>query len=185
MSAENSEPEQDADGIPGHSFVVYVPQGVYEALEEKEDAGEIESADNYIAQKIWDCKPAGIRSHGNKEGIAKDAADLTHAVKFSTVTQSTPFYMKITVTEYSEESLPLNYKAEIRAAVAEWALTEYTGGKDIIPQRAIQAIYKIRGIDTVDVKVSLNGTAWTANRIPVDADKYAVLPEENIEVVPP
>lgn len=183
--AENPEPEQDADGIPGHSFVVYIPQDVYEALEEKEETEEGFDADNYIAQKIWNCKPAGIRAHGNKEGIAQDSVNASHAVKFSVITSSTPFYMKITVTEYTEESLPLNYVAAIKSAVAEWALTEYTGGKDIIPQRAIQAIYKVQGIDTVEVEVSTDGTNWNTGRIPVDADKYAVLPEGNIEVVGP
>lgn len=183
--AENPEPEQDADGNPGHSFVVYIPQDVYEALEEKEETEEGFDADNYIAQKIWNCKPAGIRAHGNKEGVANDIAQMPHTVKFSLITSSTPFYMKITVTEYTEESLPLNYKAAIKDAVAEWALTEYTGGKDVIPQRAIQAIYKVQGIDTVTVEVSTNGTTFSTNRISIDADKYAVLPEANIEVVGP
>lgn len=183
--AENPEPEQDADGIPGHSFVVYIPQDVYEALEEREETEPGFDADNYIAQKIWNCKPAGIKAYGNKEGVANDIAQMPHTVKFSVITSSTPFYMKITVTEYTEESLPMNYKTAIKEAVAEWALTEYTGGKDVIPQRAIQAIYKVQGIDTVTVEVSTDGTTFSTNRIAVAADKYAVLPEANIEVVGP
>lgn len=183
--AENPEPEQDAEGIPGHSFVVYIPQEVYEALEEREETEPGFDADNYIAQKIWNCKPAGIKAYGNKEGVANDIAQMPHTVKFSVITSSTPFYMKITVTEYTEESLPMNYKTAIKEAVAEWALTEYTGGKDVIPQRAIQAIYKVQGIDTVAVEVSTDGTTFSTNRIAVAADKYAVLPEANIEVVGP
>ena len=183
--AENPEPEQDAEGIPGHSFVVYIPQEVYEALEEREETEPGFDADNYIAQKIWNCKPAGIKAYGNKEGVANDIAQIPHTVKFSVITSSTPFYMKITVTEYTEETLPMNYKTAIKEAVAEWALTEYTGGKDVIPQRAIQAIYKVQGIDTVAVEVSTDGTTFSTNRIAVAADKYAVLPEANIEVVGP
>ena len=183
--AENPEPEQDSDGIPGHSFVVYIPKDVYEALEEKEKTEEGFDADNYIAQKIWNCKPAGIKAYGNKEGVANDIAQMPHTVKFSAITSSPPFYMKITVTEYTDESLPMNYKTAIKEAVAEWALTEYTGGKDVIPQRAIQAIYKVQGIDTVTVEVSTDGTTFSTNRIAVAADKYAVLPETNIEVLGP
>ena len=183
--AENPEPTENADHIPGHSFAVYIPEDVYAELEEKETQGEIASADGYIAQKIWECKPAGIRAYGNREGTAKDSSGMSHDIKFFVITASNPFYMKITVTEYTEEQLPDNYKAEIMKAVAGWALTEYTGGKDIIPQRAIGAIYKVEGIDTVNVQVSTDGSTWTTDRIAVASDKYAVLPQENIEVVGP
>ena len=61
----NDEPTQNEDGLPGHSVRAVIPQAVYDALEEKADDGEIDSADNYIAQKMWDCKAAGIRSDGN------------------------------------------------------------------------------------------------------------------------
>ena len=84
--AENPEPSENSDHIPGHSFAVYIPEDVYAELEEKETQGEIASADGYIAQKIWECKPAGIRAYGNREGTAKDSSGMSHDIKFFVIT---------------------------------------------------------------------------------------------------
>ena len=104
-------------------------------------------------------------------------------MRFSKITPSGPYYMKITITQYEEEVLPVDFVSQIAHAVAEWALTEYSAGKDVIPQRAIQAIYKVPGIDTVTVEVSSNGSTYSTDNIAIDASHYATLPEENISVV--
>ena len=166
----NDEPTEDSDGIPGHTVCLYIPQSVTKT-------------DNEIAQAIWHCKPAGIGTHGVNSGTAVDAAGRPHTVMFSKITPAGPYYMKITITQYEEEALPGDFVSQITHAVAEWALTEYSAGKDVIPQRAIQAIYKVPGIDTVTVEVSTDGTTYSTDNIPIDASHYATLPEENISVV--
>lgn len=170
---ENPEPEPDSSGIPGHSIAVFIPDNYSEI------------ADNDIAQAIWNCKPAGIKAYGTESGTAVDAARITHTVNFFRVTGGDPFYMRLTVTEYREEQLPRDYANQLKTQIANWALTEYTRGKDIIPQRAIQAVYKVPGIDTVNVEVSLDGQSWTTDRIPVMESSYAKLPVENISVEGP
>ena len=170
---ENQEPEPDSSGIPGHSIAVFIPDTYSEI------------ADDDIAQAIWNCKPAGIKAYGTESGTAVDAARITHTVNFFRVTGGDPFYMKVTVTEYREEQLPRDYANQLKTQIANWALTEYTRGKDIIPQRAIQAVYKVPGIDTVNVEVSLDGQSWTTDRIPVMEASYAKLPVENISVEGP
>lgn len=170
---ENKEPTTDSSGVPGHSVAVYIPESYSEI------------ADDDIAQAIWNCKPAGIRAFGTDSGTATDVAGTEHDVNFFRVTLTTPFYMKVTITEYTEEKLPTDYVYELKSAIANWAVTEYTRGKDIIPQRAIQAVYMVPGIDTVNVEVSTNGTSWTTSRIPVSQAGFASLPAENITIVGP
>ena len=170
---ENPEPEPDSSGIPGHSIAVFIPDTYSEI------------ADDDIAQAIWNCKPAGIKAYGTESGTAVDAARITHTVNFFRVTGGDPFYMRLTVTEYREEQLHRDYANQLKTQIANWALTEYTRGKDIIPQRAIQAVYKVPGIDTVNVEVSLDGQSWTTDRIPVMEASYAKLPVDNISVEGP
>lgn len=167
---ENCEPTPTGDGIPGHSVAVYVPESV-------------EATDDEIAQLIWNCKPAGIKTHGSTQGRAVDLSSVVHDVKFSRITQDSQFYMKITITEYTEEYLPVDYVGEIQAVVAEWALGEYTPGKDVIPKRAIQAVYRVPGIDDVEILVSTDGTNYSSDKISVDMGHYAYLPAENITVI--
>lgn len=166
----NDEPTTDSDGIPGHTVCLYIPQSVTKT-------------DNEIAQAIWHCKPAGIGTYGVNSGTAVDAAGMPHTVRFSKITPSGPYYMKIIITQYEEEVLPVDFVSQIAHSVAEWALTEYSAGKDVIPQRAIQAIYKVPGIDTVLVEVSSDGSTYSTDNIAIDASHYATLPEENISVV--
>lgn len=170
---ENKEPTPDSSGIPGHSVAVYIP----------ESYSEIDDDD--IAQAIWNCKTAGIKSVGSSSGTAVDLSGTEHLVNFYRVSLTTPFYMRVTITEYTEEHLPTDYSDELKQAIAEWAVTEYTRGKDIIPQRAIQAIYKVPGIDTVLVEVSTDGENWQTSRIPVVEAGYASLPVENIIIEGP
>lgn len=170
---ENPEPEANSYGVPGHSFAVYIPL----------QYSEIDDDD--IAQAIWNCKPAGVKSFGTSSGTAKDIVGAEHTIKFFRVELSTPFYMRVTITEYTEETLPNDYQYQLKDVIANWAVTEYTRGKDIIPQRAIQAIYKVPGIDTVNVEVSLDGSNWQTSRIPVPEAGFASLPAENITIVGP
>lgn len=175
---ENPEPVTDSNGIPGHHFAVYVPGG-FSARDENDN----DVTDDFIAGHIWKCKPGGIKSFGTSSGIAEDVAQQKHTVQFFKVTATTPYYMRITITEYEEESLPVDFATEIAKAVADWALREYKPGKDIIPKRAIQAIYEVPGIDDVVIEVSADGsTGWTEERVPIALDHYASIPQSNITV---
>ena len=166
----NEEPTTDSNGVPGHTVALYIPQS-------------ITKTDDEIAQAVWTCKPAGIGTYGSGNGTAIDSSNTPHTVNFSRITAAGPYYMKITITQYEEENLPEDFAAQIAHAVADWAVTEYSAGKDIIPQRAIQAIYRVPGIDTVLVEVSSDGTTYSTDNIPIGAAYYASLPYANITVV--
>lgn len=167
---ENSDGEADQDGIPGHSLALFVNP-------------DTEKTDDEIAAALWHSKPAGIGTWGSESGNATDSAGRTHVLRFSKVSATEPYFMRITISEYSEEILPSDYKEQISSSVSAWALKEYTPGKDIIPQRAIMAVYEVPGIDTVEIEVSSDGETWSSSRVSVPVSKYAILPKENISVV--
>lgn len=165
----NDEPFE-VDGIPAHSFIVYVPENTEKNPEE-------------IGAAIWKCKPAGIRSYGSEKTIARDISEMIHDVYFSYIH---PIFAKvrITITEYNEEELPTDYEELIGASVSDWAKDEFTAGKDVIPQRFIAPIYKVHGIDSVKVEVSIdNGKNWSENRIPIGNDGVVQVKEEDVEVI--
>lgn len=171
VSMRVNEEDVETEGIPAHSFVVYIPETATARPDE-------------VAQHIWNCKPAGIKASGESSGTAKDAAGMRHEVRFSRIGK-TEFHARITVTEYGEEELPEDYAEQIRAAVAEWAVTEYTPGKDIIPQRLTVPVYRVEGIENVHVEISTDGgETWSGARKPVPEGSYAYLPAENISIQP-
>ena len=161
----------EENGIPAHSFKVYVP------LEAKE-----KMTNNDIASALWECKPVGIDSVGNESGKVKDASGAEHIVCFEFITPQ-EFKARITITEYNEETLPEDYVAKIQKSVSEWAKNEYTPGKDVIPQRLIVPVFTIEGILSVDVQISINGTTWTSDVYSVGNETVMSLPAENIEVI--
>ena len=184
----NDEPTQNSDGLPGHSVRAVIPQGVYEALVEKEDEGEIASADNYIAQKVWDCKAAGIRTDGNKTGTAIDAAGLEQSVKFS-LPQDVNVEVKVELTLYTEESF--GGVEAVRKSIAGWATgtdgwpnAEFIPGKDVIPEHFYLPILKVSGIENAVVSLRKAGTSeWEPTRIAISSQETAKLTAISVEVV--
>lgn len=182
----NEEPTTDSNGIPGHCFAVYVPEEFSAVDEEGNDI-----TDDYVATMIWKCKPAGIKAHGTSTGKADDVGGISHNVKYFKVSKTQPYYMRVTVTEYDEEGLPDNFEELVKDAIEEWAVGdetkgikgEYSPGKDIIPKRVVQAVYKVKGIDDAIILVSQDGSSeWTGERIPVPMERYAYIPKSNITV---
>lgn len=186
----NDEPTTNADGLPGHSVRAVIPQAVYDALVEKEDEGEIASADDYIAQKVWDCKAAGIRTDGNKTGTAIDASGLSQAVKFS-LPQDVGIEVKVELTLYTEESFPTGGEEAVRQSIAGWATgtdgwakAEFVPGKDVIPEHFYVPILKVSGIESAVISLRKAGTStWSASRIAVSSQETAKLASISVEVV--
>ena len=184
----NDEPTENADGLPGHSVRAVIPQGVYEALVDKEYEGEIASADNYIAQKVWDCKAAGIRTDGNKTGTAIDAAGLEQSVNFS-LPQDVEIDVKVELTLYTEESF--GGVEAVRKSIAGWATgtdgwpkAEFVPGKDVIPEHFYMPILKVPGIENAVVSLRKAGDSeWSPLRIAISSQATAKLTAISVEVV--
>lgn len=186
----NDEPTSDEDGIPGHKFRVTLSNAVYAAIEEKVESGEIENADNYVAQLIWNCKPAGIGPDGNKTGIAKDKIGLNHTMKFSLPT-SVEIEVSVSLTLYAEEAFPQSGETDVRDAIVGWATgtgpwanPEYVPGKDVIPARLYTPILTVPGISSAVIKVRKAGeSSWETSPISIGSQEMATLTSVSVEVV--
>lgn len=186
----NDEPDTNTDGIPGHSVRAVIPQAVYDEFVAKAARGEIASADDYIAQKVWDCKGAGIRTDGNNGGSAVDASGISHSVYFS-LPQDVNIEVKVELTLYTEESFPPDGKEAVKKSIAGWATgtdgwpnAEFTPGKDVIPEHFYMPILKVSGIESAVVSLRKAGTEpWSASRIAISSQETAKLTAISVEVV--
>lgn len=133
-----------------------------------------------LAQAIWNCKAAGIKPYGNVSGTAVAINGVRFTMYFSRPVY-TRLWISVEITEYSEESLPENWRDAIVAAVNDFAATEYSPGKDVIPKRLYGPIYQaVPGILDIVVKACLKETEpdtseYTEERIPVDPQTEATV----------
>jgi uncharacterized phage protein gp47/JayE len=158
----NDEDVTDDAGLPAHRFQFFITGT---------------ATNTEIANGIWHCKPAGIKPFGSESGIATDAAGKPHIMYWDIPTTS-PLWVKITLSQYSEESLPEDWEGQIRANIVSWAETEFTSGKDVIPKRFYGTIYSTAGIldVTVEVAIGINEpTSWSSGNISISAGVYAEL----------
>ena len=182
------------DGLPAHSFTIYVPASFsvedidiadkdWQAI--LDDESRSPSVQNFIAQKIWNCKPAGIRAYGTTYGEARDAGGFLQQVHFSFI-QGVNYLVRIHITAYGEETLPSGFEQVIKEVVCDWAKKEFTSGKDLIPQRISAPIFsEVPGIESITVSVASQqppGT-WTSSRVPIDEDKVVTILAENVSVI--
>lgn len=166
--AVNPEP-LTANGLPPHSFRVTVPQGAGPSADE-------------IAQAIFDCKPAGIKSSGNNSGTAVSAITGQSFTEYFSVPSSVSLYVKVNLTRYDEEVFPDNGAELIKDAIVEWAKSEYFAGKDAIAIRYVVPVSSVPGILGIEVLLSEDGSVWANSYIAINADECAVVERQNIKV---
>jgi uncharacterized phage protein gp47/JayE len=159
------------DGIPPKAFEAII-------------GGAVDS--QQVGNVIWETMPAGIESYGNVTVNVLDSEGTSQTVKF-TVPQEKYLHLRILRSLYSEEVYPVNGDQAIKDAVLAWALTEYTVGQDVIPQRVFVPIYTVPGIAQVSVEVSVtpapgDAPTWTTSIVPVDARDYVALADSRIFV---
>lgn len=152
---ENIETTVDIDGRPGKSFEVIVNGG---------DSDE-------IAQAIWDVKPAGIETTNRGSAAAVVAYDddgNPHDVFFSRPAV-TALYVQVDYTLFNEEDFPVSGASYIADAVVAYGNTIGIG-KDVIPQRFFGPIFdEVAGIESLVVRVSLDGITWQTTKLTIDA----------------
>ena len=173
---ENYSASTDSSGRPPFSFEAVISGG---------------ASDDDIASAILACKPAGIKSFGTKYSEpgypVNDSSGNTHYVNW-TISSSAYVWYKIIISEYTEEILPSDYEAQIKSAVVTWAATEYSLGKDVIPQRVVIPVYNVPGILYVTVSAGVSYTAgtepttYTESRIAVGSGYTVVAAAERISI---
>lgn len=145
---ENETSSTDINGRPPHSIEVMVLGG----------------SDEEIARAIFMSKPAGIKAYGTHiEGdgyLVFDSNGGAHYVNWS-ILNTAYLWINVAITHYEEEILPDNYSELIKQAIVEWAETEYTFGKDVIPKRICVPVYSVAGIEDVTITVAVTYNSET------------------------
>lgn len=168
VNLEINDEDREVGGLPAHSFRVSVPDGA--------------GTPDEIAQAIWDCKPAGIKSFGNNSGVAVSKVTGRSFVQYFSIPVPVNVSVKVSITSYEEETFPSDGIEQIKAYVEEWAKNEFIPGKDVIAIRFVVPISKVPGILGIDVEVRRDGGDWNKTRLPIDSEEYAVISRDRIEV---
>ena len=137
----------------------------------------IGGSDYDVAMCIWNTIAAGIQPFGNTEVFIQDTNNEIQLVGFSRPV-SQFLWIKIDYQLYSEETFP--GEESLRTEILDWSKTEYTIGKDVIPDRVCSGIYKVPGIGQTVIQVALTDNledtpVYTSQVIPVDSTSYADL----------
>jgi uncharacterized phage protein gp47/JayE len=149
---ENVTDVTDGAGVPPKSFeaVIYdVPAPV---------------ADDLIAQRIWESKPAGIQAFGSENGTAVDSTGRDQVQSFSRVTVR-DVWLEIDVDV--NDDYPATGDADIETAVANYGDTEYEIGDDVISSKLNVPICSVAGIvDITEIRLGFAASpAGTANLV--------------------
>lgn len=172
FSLSVNDEDVERDGIPPHRFEFVFKNGI--------------GTNDELAQAVWHCKGAGIKPFGNTSGTAIAINNVKQTMYFSRPV-SAKLWVDVTITEYTEESLPTNYSDDIKTAIGEFASAEFAPGKNVIPKRFYGPIYKVPGILDVVVKVCVKDTEPDASEysedvIDIDPQTEAVLQKVNVSL---
>jgi hypothetical protein len=152
---QNVTDSTDAQGRPPHSIEIMVTNG--SALD--------------IAAELWKCIAGGIALYGNTSQVIQDSQGNNQTVYF-TRPVSTAMAVEVTVTRYSEESLPSNYSDLITAAVKTYAAS-FAIGQDMLIDRWLGPVYAAcTGLDKITIRQAIGGGGWQTDDIAVDYNKY-------------
>ncbi len=109
--------DEVVDGQPAHSIHVIVQGG----------------ADQDIADKIWEVKPAGIETYGNETETVIDSEGNSQTIYFSRPTLKYG-WVKVRYTKTSEETFPAGGEDAIKQALVDFGDT-FEIGQDMYLQR--------------------------------------------------
>ncbi|ABR46664.1 conserved hypothetical protein [Alkaliphilus metalliredigens QYMF] len=155
LVVENNTMITDADDRPPKSIECYVLGG------NSEDVGK----------SILDTKAAGIESFGEETVTVNDDSGNPHDIKF-TYADVVDIYSNISITK--NDKYPTNGDDLVRTELIKFigGLDEdsnvYTGlgmGQDVVYTRLIKVIYRIDGIDDVDLEIGVDGINYSVNNI--------------------
>lgn len=164
---ENDTAETDAEGRPPHSFQCYV-QGGEDHVQE-------------IAQTIFDKRPIGIKTVGDKAVSITDTSGNEQVVRYSTA-------LNVPVTVRVRLKIDALYPTDGADRVYAYVAEHINGlgiGVSLVLNTLYASVYKVPGVvEVVSLEVSTNGgTSYNTNNIAVPRYGVAVCAAVNVEVV--
>ena len=134
--------------------------------------------ENDIADAIFYCKPAGIRTTGSVNAKTSEG----YEVRFDYLQQGN-LSLKVHLTRYDEEVLPDDYEITIRHALVKYVSDNFGNGKDIIVKRLYSPIFgSVDGIENISIEASFEGKTTVDGVIPVYDGMQVVLSEDGVEI---
>lgn len=161
---ENETSVTDGNGLPPHSFELVIwDQGLV--------------SDDLIAQKIWDNRPAGIRSFGSESGTAEDANGDDQTVSFSRFTERQVY------VEYDLEVGPDFNATVFKSNVVTGANLVFTGNKDVLFSRLnALALEQDNVEDVVAVRLGFASNPTLSANLPIGIREIARFATARIDV---
>ena len=195
----------DVDGLTSAGIVSNRTDNTVDSIPKKSfEVTVVGGTDAAVAAAIWKAMPSGMESFGSeidttdgKLGILlTDSQGYKQRVYFSRPT-ALYIWVKASVRLSTEEAYPSEWQAAIRTAILDQAGDEIKPGKDVVFQNLFKAIYKVAGIDFVDLYIgsSTDGAAtapdawlqpklvngvWEDEKIPVSGRQYATFSSSRI-----
>lgn len=160
---ENDTNITNANGVPGHSFLVLIDGGV--------------SAE--IARAIWENRPGGILSVGNTTVTIKDKYGYDREISFSRPTPI-PIFIQLSLT--TDQNFPENGQDKIREAIINY-LESLTIGQDVVYSRLYTPINSIPGHQVNSLLIGTDINALSTSNIVIPFDGIAQGIAENITFV--
>lgn len=164
---ENEEDTEDEEGRPPHSFQCYVLGGI--------------GYEQEIAEAIFEKRPIGVKTVGDKEIAIIDASGNERVVKYSS-TQNVNITVAITMR--TTALYPGDGAERIQAGVANY-INSLGIGNSLVHSALYGPIYSIPGVAEVTaLRLSTDGgSTYTTDNVDVPKYGIAVCSEVNVEVV--
>ncbi len=153
---ENATDTPDEDGRPPHSFECYVSAGA--------------DAEYEIAMAIFDKKPVGIQTIGDKEVTIIDVSGNEQIVRYSPTSDIT-VHVKIAIK--TDETFPTEGMTQIQDNVTAY-INSHVLGQSLILSSIYGHIYSVTGVTEVTtLQLSTDGASYSSGNITVP--KYAAV----------
>lgn len=169
---ENTQSTPDGAGRPPKSISTYVLGG----------------DENEIAQVIFQKKAAGIEAYGAEQVQVYDLAGYPHTIGFSRATE-VPIAIQLTIQK--NDRFPADGVQQVKTELIKYIGgtdadgTSYTGlnvGETVVFSRLINQVYRIDGVDDVQLLVGVKGQTLGTSNVTMDITEVAQISYMDIEV---
>lgn len=163
---ENEEDTADEDGRPPHSFECYVLGG--------------DDYEQEIAEAIFEKRPIGVKTTGDKSVTITDASGSERAVYYSAA-QNVRVTVKAQIT--TDATFAGDGSAAVQTSVANY-INGLGIGKSLVLSTIYGYIYKIPGVvEVTDLQLSTDGgSTYSTDNVAVPKYGVAVCAGVNVEV---
>lgn len=161
----------DGNGLPGHSIEVIAYQ-----------AGATSQNNQDLAEQILDSKAAGIGTYsGNSTSKTVTDSQGNDQTVYYTRPTAVPIYVDITVV--TDDTYPVDGDAQVKAALAAYALATYQPGSDVYALRLRSEGFKVQGVLDITVfELARTASPSTTANLVMTIRELATLSTSNITV---